>query len=99
ATLLDDLPRASELVTRLATEPADGPHALHAAVQALIEAQHASDVERVLEAALMRPEANSEVAREWVTLRLERGETVWDSRLLELFEKNQQAGERATYAY
>jgi tetratricopeptide (TPR) repeat protein len=99
AALLDDAPRASALIIRLATEPTEGPQALRGAVHALVEAKHALDAERALETALKQPEANWEAAREWVRLRLERGDTVWGPRLQALLQENQQAGERATYAY
>src|SRR5262245_37885576 len=99
AALLDDAPRASALITRLATEPSDGPHALRGAVHALVEANHALDAERALDEALKHPQASSEAARQWVLLRMQRGDTVWAGALQLLLQQNRQAGERATYAY
>lgn len=101
ATLLDDIPTASQIAARLAiaTEPTQGSWPLREAIQSLVRAGHSTEAESVLEAAITKPEATLECADEWARLRVQLGRADWDSRLPDLLARNRPIGQRATYTY
>lgn len=99
AMLLNDLPRAQELIYQLAIEPELQPGALKGAISVLASAWQTSEALSALERASESPDMNAEAAGEWVLLRLERKPAGLVPQLLDLLSRHPQVGKPAIYAY